>query len=98
MRQKSKYPVSSHGSTNCHSISGITTDVIEWMRHSGPRSLEEFELLRKSLRKRAVVSFLFERQIQESQSGRELWYIKGDNSTLSRHGTYESGNNGPGGN
>jgi hypothetical protein len=82
MRQKSKYPVSSHGSTNCNSISGIATDVIEWMRHSGPRSLEEVALLRKGMRKNAVISTLFERQIHEGQTGRTLWHIKGHNGTL----------------
>jgi hypothetical protein len=49
---------------------------------AGHARWKKFELLRKGMRKRAVVSFLFERQIQESQSGRELWHIKGHNSTL----------------
>jgi hypothetical protein len=83
MHQNSEHNVSSSASAGHHSVSGITTDVIEWMRHSGPRSLDEVELLRKGMRKKTLVGFLFERHIQESQSGRELWYIKGHNNTLS---------------
>jgi hypothetical protein len=62
--------------------SGTTTDVILWMRNSGPCSLDEIALLRKGLRNNVVIASLFERQIQESQSGRRLWYIKGHQSTL----------------
>ena len=62
--------------------SGSTTDVIVWMRDSGPRSLEEVELLRKGMRKNVMVSMLFERQIHEAQTGRKLWHIKGHASTL----------------
>ena len=41
MHQKSKHHASCNGEASCGS--GTTTDVIEWLRDSGPRSLEEPE-------------------------------------------------------
>src|SRR5512139_1204075 len=79
MNRKSNHYASNAGSRGG---SGNTTDVIEWMRDNAPRSLDDVELLRKGMRKNVMVSMLFERQIDESESGRKLWHIKGHASTL----------------
>ena len=63
--------------------SNTTVDVIEWLRTSGPRDLEEIEVLRKGMRKDAMIRERFQKQISFSQNtGRELWYIDGHTTTL----------------
>jgi hypothetical protein len=66
-----------------YSNSNTTLNVNEWMRTSGPRTLDEVDQLNKGMRKNAVVRRLFEREVRISESsGRTLWYIQGHCSTL----------------